>query len=114
MRRARTTTPTRLTARSGVSKKYTWRICASSGSIASAFAAERYAPAGSVSLSSMLSDWSASCSIRRSSGRSAGEAGSVVIEAPLASGAFVGGAMPHGDVPPPRSPRPFRVGCGVE
>ena len=54
-RRARTTTPAWLSASSGVSKKKTWRICASSGSISSAATAERGSTPGTVSFSSTLS-----------------------------------------------------------
>jgi hypothetical protein len=60
-RRPRTTTPAASSRRSGVSKKYTWRICASSGSIPSARIADRWSDSGTVSLSSVLSQsWSSS------------------------------------------------------
>ena len=67
MRRARTTTPLPLSARSGVSKKYTCRICASSGSIPSAAIAERCADSGTVTFSSTLSESLISASMRPSS-----------------------------------------------
>src|SRR5215211_7475714 len=68
-RRARATTPAPLSARSGVSKKNTWRICASSGSRPSAPIAERCDSSGTVSLSSALSApfMRVSSSVRRSS-----------------------------------------------
>src|SRR3954452_8292983 len=54
-RRARTMTPCLFSVRSGVSKKHTRRICASSGSSSSARMAELCAASGTVSLSSTLS-----------------------------------------------------------
>ena len=68
-RRARATTPALSSARSGVSKKKTCRIWASSGSMPSARTAERWLDSGTVSLSSTLSAPSirASISVRRSS-----------------------------------------------
>ncbi len=54
-RRARTTTPLPLSVSSGVSKKNTCRICASNGSMSSAFTAVRCESAGTVSFSSTLS-----------------------------------------------------------
>src|SRR4029453_14453257 len=56
-RRARTTTPCLLRRRSGVSKKYTWRIWASRGSMPSPSTVERVEVSGTVSLSSTLSAW---------------------------------------------------------
>ena len=65
-RRARTTTPALFSSRSGVSKKKTWRICASSGSNARARMVASWAPSGMVSLSSALSapssSWNTSAS----------------------------------------------------
>ena len=54
MRRARTTTPALLRARSGVSKKVTSRICASSGSMPSAMNRRAGALRGIVSFSSTV------------------------------------------------------------
>ena len=65
--RARATMPAALSSRSGVSKKKTCRICASSGSSPSATTAARWSDAGTVSLSSTLSDLRASSSMRTSS-----------------------------------------------
>jgi hypothetical protein len=65
--RARATTPALLRARSGVSKKNTWRSCAFSGSIPSAATAERWSDSGTVSFGSMLSAPLASSSTRASS-----------------------------------------------
>src|SRR4051794_6920921 len=56
MRRARTTRPARSSARSGVSKKATMRICASSGSMPRAIAVERCWSSPTVSFSSTLSE----------------------------------------------------------
>ena len=56
IRRARTTTPTLSSFRSGVSKKKIWRICASSGSMPSATAVDRWSGSGTVSFNSTLSD----------------------------------------------------------
>src|SRR5215211_2235751 len=68
-RRARTISPRALSVRSGVSKKQTSRICASSGSSSSAWMAERWPASGTVSFSSTLSEPadSASTSCRSSS-----------------------------------------------
>ena len=55
IRRARATTPWESSARSGVSKKKTWRIWAWSGSSASAATVERWCGSGTVSFSSTLS-----------------------------------------------------------
>jgi hypothetical protein len=43
-------------ARSGVSKKNTWRICASNGSMSSAATVERWSESGTVSFSSTVSE----------------------------------------------------------
>src|SRR4029450_3346875 len=56
-RRARTTPPRLLSRRSGVSKKNTWRIWASRGSMPSPATVERVKVSGTVSLSSTLSAW---------------------------------------------------------
>ena len=56
MRRVRTTSPCALSASSGVSKKNTWRIWASSGSSPSAATVERWSDSGTVSFSSTLSE----------------------------------------------------------
>ena len=54
MRRARTTTPARFKARSGVSKKKAWRGCASTGSSPMPLIVARWPIRGTVSFSSML------------------------------------------------------------
>jgi hypothetical protein len=55
MRLARTTTPAWFRARSGVSKKNTWRGWASTGSIGRPWIVERCSDAGIVTFSSTLS-----------------------------------------------------------
>ena len=55
IRLARATTPCASRSSSGVSKKKTWRICASSGSSSSAATVERWCGSGTVSFSSTLS-----------------------------------------------------------
>ena len=66
IRRTRTTTPASLSARSGVSKKTTWRICASIGSMPARPPPRRFA-SGTLSFSSTLSApairWSSSVSL---------------------------------------------------
>src|SRR5215218_3386421 len=65
-RRARTTTPCLSRRRSGVSKKNTWRIWASRGSMPSAATMERRWESGTVSFSSTLSAWLVSASMSSS------------------------------------------------
>ena len=55
-RRARTTTPRLFSVRSGVSKKATWRICASSGSMPRFSTADLRLASGTLSFSSTLSE----------------------------------------------------------
>ena len=103
MRRPRTTTPSLSRARSGVSKKKTWRICASSGSRPSATTAERWSYSGTVSFSSTLSESlsrssiSAICSCERATGVAVGV---VVIVSSLGQGCS---SMPSFATPARRS-----------
>ena len=78
-RRARTTRPAWFNARSGVSKKNTWRICASIGSSPRALIVDRWAVSGTESLSSMLSALRTVSSSSATSRRAIPRSGSVVV-----------------------------------